>query len=89
MATITQKNHNARNNVGATPWGNAHGLHYTLQTAANGSVVGGDSAAAVASGARTHWVPDIAQIHADDLPHGVETVESLLSISHWLEAHKA
>ena len=50
MATITQKNHNARNNVGATPWGNAHGLHYTLQTAANGSVVGGDSAAAVASG---------------------------------------
>lgn len=44
--------------------------------------------AAVASGARTHWVPDIAQIHVDDLPHGVETVESLHLISHWLDAHK-
>ncbi len=40
--------------------------------------------AAVASGARTHWVPDIAQIHADDLPHGVETVDSLHQICRWL-----
>lgn len=40
--------------------------------------------AAVASGARTHWVPDIAQIHVDDLPHGVETVDSLHQICRWL-----
>jgi len=40
--------------------------------------------AAVAAGARTHWVPDIAQIHADDLPHGVETIDSLHAICRWL-----
>ena len=40
--------------------------------------------AAVASGARAHWVPDIATIHAGDLPAGVETVESLLDICRWL-----
>lgn len=40
--------------------------------------------AAVAAGARTHWVPDIAQIHADDLPHGVETIDSLHEICRWL-----
>jgi HAD superfamily hydrolase (TIGR01509 family) len=45
--------------------------------------------AAVASGARTHWVPDIAQIHVDDLPHGVETIESLHQVGHWLAAHAA
>lgn len=44
--------------------------------------------AAAASGARTHWVPDIAQIHADDLPHGVETIDSLHHICHWLDAHR-
>lgn len=42
--------------------------------------------AAVAAGARTHWVPDIAQIHADDLPHGVETIDSLHEICRWLGA---
>jgi HAD superfamily hydrolase (TIGR01509 family) len=40
--------------------------------------------AASSSGARTHWVPDIAQIDAQELPHGVETVESLHQICHWL-----
>jgi HAD superfamily hydrolase (TIGR01509 family) len=40
--------------------------------------------AAVASGARTHWVPDLAQIHADDLPQGVETVASLHEVCRWL-----
>ena len=40
--------------------------------------------AAVAAGARTHWVPDIAKIHADDLPSGVETIESLHEICRWL-----
>ena len=40
--------------------------------------------AAVAAGARTHWVPDLAHIHAHELPAGVETIESLHSICHWL-----
>ena len=72
MATITQKNHNARNNVGATPWGNAHGLHYTLQTAANGSVVGGDSAAAVASGDK---------VRIGVIPGGSNLLDSLAVVS--------
>lgn len=42
--------------------------------------------AAVASGARTHWVPDLAQIHAHELPAGVEQIESLLTICDWLGA---
>lgn len=45
--------------------------------------------AAVASGARTHWVPDIAHIHADDLPQGVETVDSLHQICRWLGVPEA
>lgn len=40
--------------------------------------------AAVASGARTHWVPDLAHIHAHELPEGVETIDSLHAICHWL-----
>ena len=72
MATITQKNHNARNNVGATPWGNANGLHYTLQTAANGSVVGGDSAAAVASGDK---------VRIGVIPGGSNLLDSLAVVS--------
>ena len=40
--------------------------------------------AAVASGARTHWVPDLAHIHAHELPSGVETIDSLHAICHWL-----
>lgn len=42
--------------------------------------------AAVASGARTHWVPDLAHIHAHELPVGVETIESLHEICDWLRA---
>lgn len=49
MATITQK-FNPRLNVGATPWGNAHGLKYTLETNASGAAIGSDSTAAIASG---------------------------------------
>lgn len=49
MATITKKP-NPRIQVGATPWGNAHSLQYTLATAANGSAIGADSTAAIASG---------------------------------------
>lgn len=49
MPTITKK-FNPRTCVGATPWGNAHGLQYTLQTAANGGTIGADSAAPIAAG---------------------------------------
>lgn len=49
MATITKKV-NPRVNVGATPWGNAHGLQYTLQTATNGGAFGADTGAPIASG---------------------------------------
>jgi len=40
--------------------------------------------AAAASGARTHWVPDLAHIHVDDLPEGVETIDSLHHICSWV-----
>ena len=40
--------------------------------------------AAVASGARTHWVPDLAHIQAHELPEGVEQIESLHAICDWL-----
>lgn len=49
MATIS-KTHNPRVNVGATPWGNAHVLHYTLATASNGGLLNASSAAPIASG---------------------------------------
>lgn len=40
--------------------------------------------AAVASGARAHWVPDLAHIHAHELPSGVETIASLHALCEWL-----
>ena len=40
--------------------------------------------AAVASGARTHWVPDLAYIAAHELPDGVETVTSLREVCRWV-----
>ncbi len=40
--------------------------------------------AAVAAGARAHWVPDLAHIHAHELPSGVETIDSLHAICEWL-----
>ena len=48
MPTITKK-FNPRTCVGATPWGNAHGLLFTLATAANGGALGADSAAPIAA----------------------------------------
>ena len=42
--------------------------------------------AAVAAGARTHWVPDLAHIHPHELPSGVETIDSLHAICDWLSA---
>ena len=49
MATIELK-YNPRVNVGATPWGNEHGLHYTLTTNSIGAAVGSNSAAAIGLG---------------------------------------
>jgi HAD superfamily hydrolase (TIGR01509 family) len=40
--------------------------------------------AATLSGAKTHWVPDLAIIAAHDLPHGVEQIESLSVVQRWL-----
>ena len=40
--------------------------------------------AAAASGARTHWVPDLAPIGMAELPDGVETITSLHDICAWL-----
>jgi len=40
--------------------------------------------AAAASGARTHWVPDLAHINTSDLPAGVETIDSLHHVSRWV-----
>lgn len=40
--------------------------------------------AAVASGARSHWVPDLALIAAHEMPEGVETVASLHQVCRWL-----
>ncbi len=40
--------------------------------------------AAVAAGTKAHWVPDIAIIAGHDLPHGVEQIDSLHEIVHWV-----
>lgn len=40
--------------------------------------------AAAASGARTHWVPDLVSIHVDELPSGVETIDSLHHVCRWI-----
>lgn len=49
MATIVCKP-NPRLNVGSTPWGNAHQLHYTLETKANGAPIDGTTDASAAIG---------------------------------------
>jgi HAD superfamily hydrolase (TIGR01509 family) len=40
--------------------------------------------AALASGARTHWIPDLAIIEDHHLPSGVERVESIATIRNWV-----
>lgn len=51
MATITKLGKaDARNRLGATPWGNVSALFYRLATNASGAVVGADSTSAVAVG---------------------------------------
>lgn len=71
MPTITNKA-NTRVNVGATPWGNAHGLLYTLQTAANGGAIGADSAAPIASGDK---------VRLGVIPAGSTLLDSVATVS--------
>jgi HAD superfamily hydrolase (TIGR01509 family) len=40
--------------------------------------------AALAAGARTHWIPDVAIIDDHHLPVGVERVESIAKIREWI-----
>ncbi|TAF99985.1 MAG: HAD family phosphatase [Betaproteobacteria bacterium] len=40
--------------------------------------------AATRSGAKTHWVPDIAEVAHGDLPIGVERIDSLHEITRWI-----
>ena len=71
MATITQK-FNPRLNVGATPWGNTHGLKYTLETNAAGAVVNSNSAAAIAIGDK---------VRIGVIPAGTSLLDSLVILS--------
>ena len=71
MATITQK-FNPRLNVGATPWGNNHGLKYTLETNAAGAVVNSNSAAAIAIGDK---------VRIGVIPAGTSLLDSLVILS--------
>lgn len=71
MATITQK-FNPGLNVGATPWGNAHGLKYTLETNAAGAAIGSDSTAAIASGDK---------VRIGVIPAGTSLLDSLAILS--------
>ena len=71
MATITQK-FNPRLNVGATPWGNTHGLKYTLETNAAGAVVHSNSAAAIAIGDK---------VRIGVIPAGTSLLDSLVILS--------
>ena len=71
MATITKKP-NPRIQVGATPWGNAHGLQYTLATASNGAAIGADSNAAIASGDK---------VRLGRIPAGSTLLDSVVTVS--------
>lgn len=71
MATITKKP-NPRTQVGATPWGNAHGLQYTLATAASGAAIGADSNAAIASGDK---------VRLGRIPAGSALLDSTVTVS--------
>jgi hypothetical protein len=71
MATITKKT-DPRVNVGATPWGNAHGLLYTLLAAATGAAIGADSTAAIASGDK---------VRLGVIPAGSTLLDSVATVS--------
>lgn len=71
MPTITRKV-NPRLQVGATPWGNAHGLQYPLLTAANGGVIGADSTAPIVAADK---------VRLGRIPAGSTLLDSLVVIS--------
>ncbi len=71
MPTITQK-FNPRLNVGATPWGNAHGLKYTLETNASGAAINSNSTAAIALGDK---------VRIGVIPAGTSLLDSLAILS--------
>jgi len=71
MATVTNK-FNPQNNVGATPWGNAHGLKYTLETNAAGAAINADSTAAIGLGDK---------VRIGVIPAGTSLLDSLLILS--------
>ena len=71
MATITKK-HNPRTQVGATPWGNAHGLQFTLATVASGAAIGADSTAAIGSGDK---------VRLGVIPAGSTLLDSVVTVS--------
>lgn len=72
MATITKNRYQDSQNFGAVPYGNLTTLEYAVATASNGSVVGSDSAAAVASG-------DVVRLGI--LPAGFRLHDSLTIVS--------
>ncbi len=72
MATITKNRYQDSQNFGAAPYGNLTSLEYAVATASNGSVVGSDSAAAVASG-------DVVRLGI--LPAGFRLHDSLTIVS--------
>ena len=67
MATISKKSTDNAVQLGVSPWGNLTALRYVLKTAANGSVLNSDSAAAVAAN-------DV--IRVGHLPAGFRFVDS-------------
>lgn len=77
MATITKKNPDNGVQLGNTPWGNFTALRYVLKTAANGSVVNSDSAAAVAAN-------DV--IRVGHLPAGFRFVDSQVVVVNGMTA---
>ncbi|GKS91216.1 hypothetical protein [Acidovorax sp. SUPP2539] len=72
MATITKDTLGTHKLPTTAPYGTASTLHYSLATAANGSVVGGSSTAAVASG-------DVVRVGI--LPAGMRLNDSLTAVS--------
>lgn len=71
MPTITRKV-NPRNQVGATPWGNAHGLQYSLATAANGGAIGADSSSPILAADK---------VRLGRIPAGSTLLDSMVVIS--------
>lgn len=71
MGTISKKSTDNGVQLGNTPWGNLTALRYTIKTAANGSVINSDSAAAPA-------VNDV--VNLGHLPSGFRFVDSQVNV---------